>query len=359
MSGAKLRVTFTMPFAESNGGNRVIAIYAKKLLDRGHEVCVISEPYPRAPLWKRLIYPALGRGHEVAMKPHLSLFDDLGARHKVLERPRDITVDDVPDGDAVFATWWRTAQVVRDLPASKGTKFYLMQDYEMFPYFPHDEVAQGYESQLHKVAVSNYVADEVTRHHGQQHIDVVPNAVDLEQFQASARGKAARPTIGFLYAEAERKDVALAIEAITRARSLVPELRVISFGREEGALLPDWVEHHLEPKQADIPKLYAACDVWLFTSKHEGFGLPILEAMACRTPVLATRAGAAPELVTGVNGVLLDHDADAFAEEIARFAALPERDWRAASDAAYQTAQAYNWEDATDRLLACITARLP
>jgi glycosyltransferase involved in cell wall biosynthesis len=49
--------------------------------------------------------------------------------------------------------------------------------------------------------------------------------------------------------------------------------------------------------------VYADCDVWLFASFSEGFGLPIIEAMACRCPVVATRAGCAPDVIKeGVNG---------------------------------------------------------
>ena len=83
--------------------------------------------------------------------------------------------------------------------------------------------------------------------------------------------------------------------------------------------LPRGAQYRQRPPQAQIAAIYAACDLWLFTSRNEGFGLPLLEAMACRTPVLATRAGAAPDLIDGCNGVLLDSDPAAFAAEIARF----------------------------------------
>ena len=33
-----------------------------------------------------------------------------------------------------------------------------------------------------------------------------------------------------------------------------------------------------------MKELYGGCDAWLFATRNEGFGLPILEAMACRTP---------------------------------------------------------------------------
>lgn len=49
--------------------------------------------------------------------------------------------------------------------------------------------------------------------------------------------------------------------------------------------------------EADLPLLYSAAKVFVFPSLYEGFGLPPLEAMACGTPVVATRATALPEVL--------------------------------------------------------------
>ncbi|MPZ22991.1 MAG: glycosyltransferase [Dehalococcoidia bacterium] len=46
----------------------------------------------------------------------------------------------------------------------------------------------------------------------------------------------------------------------------------------------------------DLPALYSGCDVFAFPSLYEGFGLPLLEAMACGAPVVATSSSAIPEV---------------------------------------------------------------
>jgi glycosyltransferase involved in cell wall biosynthesis len=71
-------------------------------------------------------------------------------------------------------------------------------------------------------------------------------------------------------------------------------------------------------ENAELQALYSAATVFAFPSLAEGFGLPILEALACGTPVVASDASAVPEAV-GPAGVLANaRDPDAFAAALAR-----------------------------------------
>jgi glycosyltransferase involved in cell wall biosynthesis len=77
--------------------------------------------------------------------------------------------------------------------------------------------------------------------------------------------------------------------------------------------------------------------------------------MACRTPVIATPAGAAPELCAGGGGLLVPRDDSvALARAIEKIASMPDGTWREMSDKAFATASRYSWDDATDRFEASL-----
>jgi glycosyltransferase involved in cell wall biosynthesis len=55
----------------------------------------------------------------------------------------------------------------------------------------------------------------------------------------------------------------------------------------------------------DLPYLYSGAEMFLYPSLYEGFGLPVLEAMACGTPVITSNLSSLPE-VAGEAGILID-----------------------------------------------------
>ncbi len=62
------------------------------------------------------------------------------------------------------------------------------------------------------------------------------------------------------------------------------------------------------PSTGYLVKLYNLADIFVFPSYIEGFGLPVLEAMSCGTPVVASGAGSLPEIVDGGGCIIPDPD---------------------------------------------------
>lgn len=356
-----MRITFLMPSDNLTGGNRVVAIYAQQLMARGHEVLVVSCAPDRLGLrdtvrsvvrqdWARL------RQHTRPQPGHIALS---GVPHKVLERPRAITAADVPDADIIIATWWETAVWMHGMPASKGRRVHLIQGYEVW--FGPEAIAQVHAAlQLPntKIAISSDLKATIEAKLGPLGITVVPNAVDLTQFTAPARSRQPSPTVGFVYAVAAIKGADICAQACELARRALPDLKVVAFGADQPSAevpLPIGTDYFYRPEQTALKGIYGRCDVWLFGSRLDSFGLPILEAMACRTPVIAVPIGAAPELLGDGTGVLVAKESpEAMAQAIVNLLRQPAQDWLQRSDRAYQKAHSYSWEDATARLLVAL-----
>jgi glycosyltransferase involved in cell wall biosynthesis len=343
-----MKITFVLPTVNMGGGIKVVAIYAKALTNRGHEVVLISPPPEIVPIRRKIKFFLTGHGW-LKTRP-ASHLDGLGLNHKVLDRWRPVTDDDVPDADIIIATWWETAEWISKLSDNKGARVYFIQHHEVHTYLPVERSRATYYLPLHKIVIAKWLQNVMRDIYGDADVDLVPNSVDHKQFYSETRGKQHRPTVGFLYSPSQYKGVDITMQTINRLRIIFPNLRVIAFGSfkpYKGVDFDSRIEFYYSPNQDKIRDLYAQCDAWLTASRTEGFNLPAMEAMACRTPVVSTRAGWPEEaVVTGKNGVLVNvDDVDAMTQGALSILSLSDDSWREMSENAYQTVASSSWEE--------------
>ncbi len=351
------RFTFLLPELTLNGGIRVVAQYGAELMAQGHRVQFIARRTPPP----RLRDVLRGRARfSLGSEGRKDFFAGMEDHLKILPAGGPVRSADVPDADFLIATWWETVEWAMALPDSAGRRVHLMQGYEMMPWLDPARVAATYMAPTFKIAVSNWVARMVETNHGPRADAVIANAVDTDHFTFVPERDNPVLTLGFIYSAPPFKNSALVFTLKEHLAAQGVAARFVCFSAEEDVTPvtrhPDVAFHH-KPSQTTIPALYQSCDLWLFPSLEEGFGLPILEAQSCGTPVISSMAGAGPDLmVTGVNGYLCGWDVAEFAAAVVQYAALDAGQQRAMRVAARRTAESHSWEMATRRLVAALGA---
>lgn len=326
-----MRITFVLNHVNLNGGIRVLAIYADRLKRRGHDVVVVARPRPVMSFKDSLKSVVKGYGWPTDPNTLPDHFDNVDVDFRVIEKRRPIEDRDVPDADVVIATWWETAEWVNKLSSSKGAKAYFIQDFGAHAGQPIEKLAETWRMPMHPIIISKFIENLVRQHVPEiGEVSYVPNAVDLEQFRSPTRGKQPTPSVGLVFSKSHFKGADIALKACAIAKEKLPDLKLIGFGshdKSSGDPLPAWAEFRSRVPDEKLKDIYSTCDAWLFPPRMEGFGLPIQEAMACRTPVIATPAGAAPELLASGGGLLVPHDDPAaMAQAIVQICSLADND---------------------------------
>jgi glycosyltransferase involved in cell wall biosynthesis len=147
-------------------------------------------------------------------------------------------------------------------------------------------------------------------------VHVVPHAIDHSVFNVADEER--EPMLLYPARPWPHKNHQRLFEAFARLRETRPQLRLVltGGGLERLEPLPEGIESLGSVTSEHLASLYRRAACLVYPSLYEGFGLPVLEAMACGCPVAATNAGAVPE-IAGDAAVLFDPtDVDAMAAAI-------------------------------------------
>jgi glycosyltransferase involved in cell wall biosynthesis len=155
-----------------------------------------------------------------------------------------------------------------------------------------------------------------------------------------------------------RKNLAAAVAAFERAAEGVPHTLVVAGARgwRDDAVVEMLQQRSVSPRirvlgevgDDQLVELYRGADCLLFPSLYEGFGFPVLEAMACGTPVVCADRTSLPE-VAGDAAVLVDpDDTVAIASALAEVLSSPARRAELA-DAGLARVREFSWRRCADR----------
>jgi glycosyltransferase involved in cell wall biosynthesis len=202
---------------------------------------------------------------------------------------------------------------------------------EFFPYFQRTWlkllVRSSARNSDHIITVSEHSKQDIIQTYGvcDEKITVTYEAAGREFFprdKEKAREEiACKYGIGvnfvlYLGRLQGRKNLARLVEAYARVRRAGFHHKLVLAGKRDSLFQPVMArirELHLENdvvlpgyiRAEDVPTLYSAADIFVYPSLYEGFGLPVLEAMACGVPVITSR-GSSLEEVAGDAAVLVD-----------------------------------------------------
>jgi glycosyltransferase involved in cell wall biosynthesis len=201
-------------------------------------------------------------------------------------------------------------------------------------------------------------------------VRVIHNGIDLARFPEKTpdssvfRQQAAVPADAFLVCAigqiCARKGLHKLLEAFSRIYTCAPRIHLAIVGKavfpheqkyEESLVsfaATAGIAHrvHFTGERRDIPAILQAADLLVLNSVEEPFGLVLIEAMSCGTPVLATRVGGIPEIVKdSVNGWLVeDGNIPVLAAKLLELSQQPDALFRAAQTAQEITCPKFSLE---------------
>ncbi len=158
--------------------------------------------------------------------------------------------------------------------------------------FAAAEIERWYAVPESRVVVADYGLDDSFRR-------IEPQSIERVRERYGLRGR----NVLFVGAPLGRRNLAHLSTVTAELRATRPDVGICFVGpRQAGNATPStdeqarWLGY---VPSRDLPAIYAAAAVVAYPSSYEGFGFPVLESLACGTPVVASAAGSLPEIFDG------------------------------------------------------------
>ena len=348
-----MKINFILPHIRLGGGVKVLLEYANRLQEARHEVRVFvpcdtpkwyqfSERREMRKCGLQILPPETVDWMDNALA--IEIFPGPGERY-------------LPDSDILVASAWQTADFAAKLPPEKGVLFYFIQHYESLWTRHKSQAKKTYDLPCQKLVVSNWIKNNLVEKHG-QNSEVLVNPVDRDIFFCDEKKWNSTRRVCMLHHDYDWKGYAEGIEAIRGVVAQGRDLQLVVFGEKlkDPQSLFDaagfYFEYHYRPVRERLRKIYTSCDIFLCPSWYEGFGLPSMEAMACRCSLVTTDTGGCLEYAINGQTALVSppRDINALSQNLIRLLD-DEVLLKALSENGYRKAHEFNWKENCDRLV--------
>jgi hypothetical protein len=338
-----MEITFVLPGISINGGVRVVFQHAKNLAEKGHTVNIVHPFFPPSLISKSIVHSLW----KISSSSLLRLFNrgmpDWNHLNTNLIRIPSLNPKIsfffeylIPDADVIIATSWQTAYFVNKLDSKKGDKYYFIQHYEIWELWNDfqcwektyelkhndeneaflmyyikpesaylqrlkDKVDQTYLMALKKITISSWLKRLIEESFGQQVVGLLPDFIDTNKFyfEKDKDWSAKKFTILMPYRGIKWKGEINGLKSLEIVHNRYNDsIDVIFFGPNKPKRLPPWISFYKTPSDDELRNLYNKAHIFVFPSWVEGWGLPPMEAMACKCAVVTTDVGGVPEYAT-------------------------------------------------------------
>jgi glycosyltransferase involved in cell wall biosynthesis len=263
------RIIYVTQDTGIGGGHRVIYTHLNGLAERGYEVELWTLA-PTGPDWFDLAAP-------------VRRFADYPALAEAL----------APIDAIKVATWWETAPWVWEATRVHGVPVYWVQDIET-TYYPtdlaaHADVLASYRPEFHFFTGCEWISDQL-RELGLEGPTTFTPGLDVGALRPLEHVERREDVVLALGRSQPLKDFPLTRAAYQALPEPVPELWLFGIEPALAEGLGERVTYIERPSDERVNELYNEATILLQTSKHEGFCLPVLEAMAAGAAVVTTDA---------------------------------------------------------------------
>lgn len=319
-AGESLPIIFVLPATSMSGGIRAVLEKAEALIELGERVEVWA--LQGNPTWTEISFDVR----------KFNTYDDLTDALSLVNAIK-------------VATWWETSEPVFLASMQRGIPVQYVQEFESW-FYPNSQAAQtavisSYRPEFAYTTTASYQQAELAEIGIEA--PIIPPAYDADLFYEDAtieRDENTLLALGRTFFQKNFQQTAAAWESLGESR---PNLQL--FGFEPEILRDSRATYAVKPSDNEIANLYRTATAFIQTSLHEGFSLPIIEAMASGCPVITTDSHGNRDFCFNEVNCLMVEQGDIAGTAAAIERLMKDRELRnRLSVAGVETAKRYSWD---------------